>query len=459
MRMVVSRARYISRQRFSEDLVSHGALGVMRAIDKFDAERGFAFSTYAQNWIDMEIRNALLLERELKRSDAHRGSLLTKRLAIEELAGLPREAAIVKVAADLNMGEKTVRNILAEYTRGTLLSLDAPIGDDDSSAKLGDLVVDGAESAEQKLEATELDEAAKRVIARVRKTLDKRRLAILDLRLLSEDPKTLHEIGAMFGISRERARQLEVKVKRDLKRELHVSSASLGRAVEVAIVVEAPVAPAPIVKPQPKPWQPALIAQASEPTKLRNQLRVCKGCNGAFTPVWIGESYCSECKDKVPAHNRSKRADRRSPPRVVECPCGATFTCVKRGRTPKRCDVCRGLAPRPAPAAPAPATPDPLVALKQEVAKLLAAAEHLQRGANVIAELHGLPLPYPNVAPASAVPIANDVALAAIPRPKDPDAVSLGRRGGLKDGAARAAALSSEQRTAISKNAAKVRWS
>lgn len=217
LRLVVMAAkRYIGRSPLTfEDLIQEGNIGLMRAVDTFDPERGWRFSTYAMHWIKQAISRAILNQSKTIRIPVHMIELKTKysKAQSELFLVLGREATAEEIAQYLKLDIKKV--IEVENMVKDPVSLNNALNDEDDGT-LEDLVADtAAEDPNDKLD----NELLAKQIHALLNTLDSRERDIIIARygLNSQRPKTLEELGQEYNLSKERIRQIEQQALRKFR--------------------------------------------------------------------------------------------------------------------------------------------------------------------------------------------------------------------------------------------------
>jgi len=225
-RLVTANLRLVVRVAYSFrraarnmlDLVQEGNIGLLHAVERYDPERGVRLPTYAAWWVRAYMVKFLLDNIRLVRvgtTNARRKLLRNLRQEKQRLEEQGYEVGPKQLADHFGVSEKDVTDVqLALGSRD--VSLDEPVGGDEERRQIDTIPDEKTADVEQTVARSQLQERAERAIAEFRKALTERDLAILEQRILSEDPETLQRLGDRFGTSREAVRQAEARLMKRL---------------------------------------------------------------------------------------------------------------------------------------------------------------------------------------------------------------------------------------------------
>jgi RNA polymerase sigma-32 factor len=221
LRLVARIAREYSSSAGLQDLIQEGNLGLLKALERFDPDRGIRFTSYASWWIRAYILRFIVGNHRLVRIGSTKAQRRVFFQLRKELARLEREGGepdVKELARRFEISEEELTS-LAAHVQGAEVAID-PAGDRDAS-----FAVTSENRPDHLVERKELHGRVRAAIDRLSETLGDRERALLDARWLSDEPATLQEIGERFGITRERVRQLEARMLKDL-RDSYASTAA-----------------------------------------------------------------------------------------------------------------------------------------------------------------------------------------------------------------------------------------
>ena len=200
------------------DLIQEGNVGLMQALKKFDPTRGVKFSYYASYWIKAYILKFIMDNWHLVRvgtTQTQRKLFYNLKKEKERLLSMGIEPGPKLLAQNLDVTEKDVVE-MDQRLEGRDMYLDAPLREGADDSHMNFLAADNA-AVDDMLAQSEISTLLTEKLSEFRETLDDREKEILDRRILAEDPETLQDMGERFGISRERVRQLEERIKKNIR--------------------------------------------------------------------------------------------------------------------------------------------------------------------------------------------------------------------------------------------------
>ena len=195
------------------DLVQEGNLGLIKAVEKFKPEKNVKFSYYASFWIKACIIKHLMDNWRLVKigtTQAQRKLFFRLKSEKQKLQEIGLEPKVELIAERLGVSKKDVVE-MDKRLNGRDVSLDAPLTDNSAAARI-DVLKTSSDSLEDRVSAKELKVILRQRITEIKKEMDERELDIFNQRIISDNPKTLSEIGKQYGISRERVRQIQKNI-------------------------------------------------------------------------------------------------------------------------------------------------------------------------------------------------------------------------------------------------------
>ncbi|MEN9826342.1 MAG: hypothetical protein RI953_2087 [Pseudomonadota bacterium] len=204
------------------DLIQEGNAGLVQAVNRFNPYRGVKLSTYSAWWIRAYILKFLMDNKSLVRigtTDAQRKLFFRLRAEAEKMYSLTQRFDARLLAEKIGVKESEVVEMNQRLSKGDV-SLDAPVYDDGQATRQVDVIEDASEGIDEKLAREQLLSILRKEASAIEKELNERDLYIFRNRIMAEEPITLQDVGDKFGITRERARQLETKVLRKIRDRL-----------------------------------------------------------------------------------------------------------------------------------------------------------------------------------------------------------------------------------------------
>jgi RNA polymerase sigma-32 factor len=237
-RLVTANLRFVVKVAYEyrsyglkmSDLIQEGNIGLMKAVQKFDPDKGIRLISYAVWWIRAYIQNYILKSWSLVKlgtTQAQRKLFFSLARTKRELDKMSSEHGLDSDGHDANKVAKKLRvkptevREMEQRMEGRDLSLDAPMGDDGTYSHV-DFVVSNGPGQDDELSGAEEEQRVHGKVGEALARLDQRERYIIEMRVMSDRPLTLKELGEHFGFSRERARQLEIRAKEKLKQDLQL---------------------------------------------------------------------------------------------------------------------------------------------------------------------------------------------------------------------------------------------